>query len=145
MHNILALLMICALMQKQNGITGKNKIKENKMSMKYDYLEELKNDFINALQDAVKHANNESDMDALDGIAEDAICEIPVELMQKDYWMRSAIIGRLPKKKQQDTKFINGLMRYIYNEDAVYMGDYVVENIDECIDEYVEQENKKGE
>lgn len=115
------------------------------MSMKYDYLEELKNNFITALQDAVKHANNESDMDMLDGIAEDTICEIPIELMAKDYWCRSAIIGRLPEEKQQDTKFINGLMRYIYNEDAVYMGDYVIENVDECIDEYVEQQGGENE
>lgn len=112
------------------------------MSMKYEYLEQLKNDFINALQDAVKRANNEDDMDALDGIAEEAICEIPVELMQKDYWMRSAIIGRLPEEKQQDTKFINGLMRYIYNQDAIYFGDYVVENLDDCIDEYVGQQGE---
>lgn len=110
------------------------------MTMKYEYLEELKNNFINALQDATKKATNEDDMNALDSIAEDLVCEIPTELMQKDYWTRSAIIGRLPEEKQQDTQFINGLMKYIYNEDAVYMGDYVVKNIDECFDEYVGQQ-----
>lgn len=113
------------------------------MSIKYEYLEELRNSFIKVLQEETKKANNEDDMEYLASIAEDALCAIPVELIQKDYWTRNTIATRLPEEKQQDTSFINGLMKYIYNEDAIYFGDYVIENIDECIDEYVEQQGEE--
>lgn len=112
------------------------------MSMKYEYLEELKNDFINALQDAVKKADNEDDMDELDAIAEDAICGLPIEIIQKDYWTRSAIKSRIADEKQQDTDFINRFTKYLYNEDAIYIGDYATQNIDECYEEFTEHENK---
>lgn len=114
------------------------------MSMKYDYLEELKNNFITALQEATKRAKNEDDMEYLDAIAEETICEIPIELAQKDYWMRSAIKGKISEDKENDTEYINRFMRYIYSQDAVYIGDYAQENIEECYEEFVEQENKKG-
>ena len=115
------------------------------MSMKYEYLEELKNNFITALQSAVKCADNEDDMDELDAIAEDTICELPIEIIQKDYWTRSAIKSRMVDivdEKQQDTNYINRFMKYLYNEDAIYIGDYATQNIDECYEEFVEQENK---
>lgn len=110
--------------------------------MKYEYLEELKNNFITALQDAVKNANNEDDMDELDAIVEDAICEIPIEIIQKDYWTRSAIKSRMVDEKQQDTAYINRFMKYLYNEDAIYIGDYATQNVDECYEEFVEHETK---
>lgn len=110
------------------------------MSIKYEYLEELRNIFINALQEETKKADNEDDMEYLASIAEDTLCAIPVELIQKDYWTRNTIATRLPEENQQDTSFINGLMQYIYSQDAIYMGDYVIENIDECIDEYTGQQ-----
>ena len=110
--------------------------------MKYEYLEQLKNNFIDALQEETKNATNESDIVELTTLVEDAICKMPIELIQKDYWTRKAIKHRLPEEKQNDKNFINGLMKYIYNQDAIYIGDYVVDNIQECIEEYTEQQTK---
>ena len=120
--------------------------KGNKMSMKYEYLEELKNDFIKALQAETQKATNEDDMDELSSIAEDLVSGIPVELMMKDYWTRSAIKNYVMKvdapDKMGDTQYITRYMRYIYSEDAVYFGDYVNENLIETYKEFEEHENK---
>lgn len=116
------------------------------MSMKYEYLEELKNDFIKALRMETQKATNEDDMDELSSIAEDLVCEIPIELIIKDYWTRSAIKNYVMKvnapDKMGDTQYITRYMRYLYNEDAVYFGNYVNENLIETYEEFEEHENK---
>ena len=118
------------------------------MSEKYKYLEKLKNDFIKAIQEETQKASNEDDMDVLSSIAEDLLCGVPVELMLKDYWTRSAIKNYVMKvdaqDKMNDTQYITKYMRYLYSEDAVYFGDYVNENLTECYEDFEEHENKGG-
>lgn len=116
------------------------------MSMKYEYLEELRNDFIKALQAETRKATNEDDMDELSSITEDLVSGIPVELMIKDYWTRSAIKNYVLKvdapDKMDDTPYITRYMRYLYSENAIYFGDYVNDNLIECYEEFEEHENK---
>lgn len=103
--------------------------------IKHENIAEMAQTFVNALQDATQKAKTEKDFDDLENIVIDLLSRIPVSIMHKDYFPRSAIRQRMEPDNQENTEFINKLMQYIYNEDAVYMGDYVIENIDDCIDE----------
>ena len=103
--------------------------------IKYDWLQEKANDFIESVQKAESQAKNESDFDEICNIVEDMFCGIPNTLCAKDYFMRDIIRNRTDESKQNDTEYINKLMQYIYSQDAIYIGDYAIENIDECIEE----------
>lgn len=107
--------------------------------IKYDWLEEKANNFIEALKKA--EVVNESDFDAIGDIVEGLLYRIPTTICAKDYFMRKEIRNRLPKEKQDDTEFINRFMDYIYNQDAIYIGDYAIQNIDECCDEFINQKD----
>lgn len=116
----------------------------------YKNLEILKDTFLEELRKAEQEATNEYEYDELADIVEDLLAYIPTTLCQKDYFMRSVIRDRMATKDQNNSELVNKVMRYIHSQDAIYIGDYAIENIDECIDEIETKEEiktvcKKGE
>ena len=105
------------------------------MAIKYEFLEELKNVFVDALEKAEQEAKNEQEYDALSDIVEDLLAYIPITLCQKDYFMRNVIRDRMATKDKNNSELVNKVMQYLHSQDAIYIGDYAIENIDECIDE----------
>lgn len=112
------------------------------MAIKYEFLDELKNVFVDALQKAEQEAKNEQEYDALADIVEDLLAYIPITLCQKDYFMRNVIRDRMATKDKNNSELVNKVMQYLYSQDAIYIGDYAIENIDECIEELNEKQGR---
>ena len=64
---------------------------------------------------------------------------IPVVVLQKDFWGRSAIRQRMSEEYQNDTDAINRVMYGLYSRDTItFCGDDFIENLD---DDIVRSEN----
>lgn len=111
------------------------------MSMKYEYLEELKNDFIKALQTETQKATNEDDMSDLEDIAEDILNMIPMELLQSDYITRTTIAGYIDG---ENTQKINKFMQKVCDDCVFHLDDEdVCDRLESCVNEFIEE--TKGE
>lgn len=109
----------------------------------YKNLENLKDIFLEELRKAEQEATNEYEYDALADIVEDLLAYIPFTLCQKDYFMRNVIRDRIADKDKNNSELVNKVMQYLHDEEAIYIGDYAIENIDECIDEIEAKEEIK--
>ena len=113
------------------------------MSMKYEYLEQLKRNFIEALQAETAKATNEDDFSDLEDIAEDVLNMIPTELLQSDYITRTTIAGYIDPENTQE---INQFMQKVSDDCVFHLDDETVcDDLQYCASEFIEQQNKKGE
>lgn len=97
-----------------------------------DKIIKLKNELIKAIATAEKQATNEQQYQDLTDICVDLLDAIPITLLQKDYFPRQFIrekVNELDENDKDNTQKINQVMQYLYDQDAIYIGDYAIENI----------------
>lgn len=109
--------------------------------MKYDWLEKKAKEFIRDLQWAEKDACCEDEYEKIVDIAEEVLEGIPTTLVQKDWFARYGVVSRLPDPLKHDSKLINKLMEYLYDNDTICFDNDIAERLDYDTERFLESNN----
>lgn len=115
------------------------------MDKQYKEIIEMCQQVMTKIKDMVSEAQSETVMDELQSIVENEILDhIPIELIQKDYYTRTTIKSLLEPEYENNTEFVNKLMRQCWEQDIIAITDNcgIVDDIRELADDItMEEEN----